>query len=137
MTHALDIEALRKRFTPTWKAYGETTVTVLYDNDRAGEEPPAKFIRFSVRPSGIEYTNLGGDRTRAHTFGRVWMQVAVPIGAHANDAWKLADKAAAIFRRWRSETGDLFCKNIETDLIQDTKHYIVNVKVSYEGRHYT
>lgn len=136
MSHALDIDALRKRFATGWKAYGDKTVTVIYDNDRAGAEPPAKFISFAVRPSGEEYTNLGGERTRIHTYGRIWMQIAIPIGTPHNQAWELADKASSVFRRWRSSDGDLFCGNTETRVVTDTKHYIVTVNVKYEGRHF-
>lgn len=136
MTHAKDIETLRKRFASAWTAYGEKTVTVLYDNDRAGSTPPAKFISFSVRPSGQEDAALGGELSRTHTFGRIWMQIAIPVGDASNDAWKLADKAQAIFRRWRSPEYDLSCGTSETRVVNDAKHYIVNVNIKYEGRHY-
>lgn len=135
MSHALDLEMLKKHFAPAWAAYGEKTVNVLYGNDKPAATDT--FIRFTVRPSGSDDTALGDGRTRTENFGRIWMQIGVPLSAQESVAFKLVDKATAIFQRYRSTTGDLRCSDIETAFRSETAHFIGTVQVVYNSVHYS
>jgi len=136
MSHALDEKALTARFNPSWKAFGYADVTMLYDNSIVTKPAPERFIRFAVRPSGEEDSALGDGRVRSENYGRIWIQVGFPkaFSAKANE---LADKATAIFRRWRSGDGQLRCLEVERSTASDDSHHIVTVKISYNSVHYT
>lgn len=135
MSHARDTKTLTARFSPAWKAYGYSNVTVLYDNSIVTKPAPDRFIRFAVRPSGETDTALGDGRVRVKNFGRIWMQIGVPK-QDAELGSRLADEATAIFRRWRSADGNLRCLNVERDMSSDDKNQFITVKVSYESIHY-
>lgn len=128
--HSTDITALRQRAITGWKALG-TPAPLLFENDRAGAAVPASFVRFSVRPGSEEQTSLGGGRVRIQREGRVWLQIAFPVGTPDAVAWSLADKAALLFARWQSPDSALRCWEAETKVLPDTKHYIINVSVRY------
>lgn len=128
--HSTDIELLRKRAATGWKALG-TPVPLLYDNARADEKVPASFIRFSVRPGSEDQRSLGNDRVRVRREGRVWVQVAIPIGHPDSEAWALVDKAKQLFARWQSADFKLRCWEADTRVFPDAKHYVVSVSIRY------
>lgn len=128
--HSTDIATLRKRAATGWKALG-APVPLLYDNARADLAVPASFVRFSVRPGSEEQRNLGSDRVRAEREGRVWLQIAVPIGTPDGEAWALADKAASLFVRWQSPDYAVRCWEAKTTVVADASYYVISVSVRY------
>lgn len=128
--HSTDIEALRRRAASGWKNLG-APVPLIYDNARANAVVPASFVRFSVRPGSEEQRSLGNSRVRVQREGRVWLQVAIPIGNPDAEAWALVDQAKALFVRWRAADFNLRCWEADTKVIEDTKHYIVAVSIRY------
>lgn len=135
MSHALDFQALRARFTSAWKAYGFSNVAVLYDSSIVTKPAPQRFIRFAVRPSGEKDTALGGGRVRVENYGRIWIQVGIPK-TDLDEGERLAEAATAIFRRWESADTQLRCLEVERDTSIDGEHHIITVKVSYGSTHY-
>lgn len=133
MGHSTDIELLRKRMATSWKALAVPGVPLLYDNGKAGATLPDKFVRFSVRPSIQEQRNLGNQRIRVVCEGRVWLQVAVPVGTPDADAWALADKATGIFNLWRSPDGALICGESKPTVVPDDKYYVISTSVFYRS----
>lgn len=133
MGHSTDIDILRKRMASQWKASGDPAVPLLYDNGKAGVTPPARFVRFAVRPGSEVKSNLGSDRHRVVREGRVWVHVAIPIGEADANAWTIADKVSAVFANWNSADGALRCSEITTDVIASTTHYMIAVKVFYRS----
>lgn len=134
MGHSTDIDLLRKRMAGNWKALALPGVPLLYDNAKAGTSLPSTFVRFSVRPSSETQRNLGNERVRVMCQGRVWIQVAVPVGTPDAEAWAIADKAAGIFARWNSPDGTLRCSVVESKVIPDDKHYVIALNVFYESQ---
>ena len=130
MGHSTDIELLRKHMASQWT---DKSVPLLYDNGKAGATPPAKFIRFAVRPGMETKTNLGNDRHRVVREGRVWVHVAIPIGEADATAWTIADRVTAIFANWTSPDGALRCGPITTDIVASNTHYMIAVKVFYRS----
>ncbi|KKI22331.1 phage tail terminator-like protein [Sphingomonas sp. Ag1] len=128
--HSTDIDALRKRAITGWKSLG-SPVPLLFDNNRADAKMPASFIRFSVRPGTEEQRSLGNSRVRVNREGRVWLQVAIPIGNPDSEAWALVDQAKSLFVRWRAADLNLRCWEADTRVVPDTKHYIVAVCIRY------
>lgn len=128
--HSVDTDALRKRAISGWKTLG-TPVPLLFDNARANAVVPASFVRFSVRPSSEQQRSLGNERVRVERMGRVWLQVAIPIGNPDSEAWALADKAKSLFVRWQSPEFGIRCWEADTKVVEDTKHYIVAVSIRY------
>ncbi len=128
--HSTDITALRKRAVSQWKALG-APVELLFDNGRADAKVPASFVRFSVRPSSEEQRSLGNERVRVEREGRVWLQVAIPIGNPDSEAWALIDQAKSMFARWQSADIGLRCWEADTRVVEDTKHYMVSVSIRY------
>lgn len=133
MGHTTDIELLRKRMATGWKALAIPGVPLLYENAKAGTALPTTFVRFTVRPSSEQQTNLGSQRVRITCEGRVWLQVAVPVGMSDSEAWTIADKASSIFNLWRSPDGALRCQTIETRVVPDDKHYVIAMNVFYRS----
>lgn len=131
--HTTDIDALRLRAISEWKAIG-SPVQLLFDNGRADAKVPASFVRFSVRPGSEEQRSLGNERVRVKREGRVWLQVAVPIGNPDKEAWALVDQAKAMFVRWHAITIGLRCWEAETKVVQDTKHYLVAISIRYTSQ---
>lgn len=128
--HSTDITALRKRAITGWKALG-SPVDLLFDNGLANAKLPASFVRFSVRPGSEEQRNLGNERVRVKREGRVWLQVAIPIGNPDSEAWALVDQVKSLFARWQSPEHGLRCWEAKTTVVADTKHYLVSVSVRY------
>lgn len=128
--HSNDITALRQRAITGWKALG-TPAPLLFDNDRADAAVPASFVRFSVRPGSEEQKSLGNERVRVKREGRVWLQVAIPVGNPDSEAWILVDQVKSMFMRWHVAGSGLRCWETETKVVPDTKHYIVTVTVRY------
>jgi hypothetical protein len=116
-----------------WKAIGPANVPLLYDNGKAGTSLPSTFVRFSVRPSSEIQRNLGTNRVRVVCEGRVWLQVAVPVGTPDSEAWALADKASSIFNRWRTPDGALMCGEVSSTVPPDDKYYVIAVNVFYSS----
>ena len=128
--HSTDIDALRKRAITGWKALG-SPVPLLFDNARADATVPASFVRFSVRPGSEEQRSLGNERVRVKREGRVWLQVAIPVGNPDSEAWALVDQAKSIFARWHNENSGIRCWEAETKVAPDNKHYLVTITIRY------
>jgi hypothetical protein len=128
--HSTDIDALRKRAISAWKALG-SPVPLLFDNGRADAKMPASFVSFSVRPGTEDQRSLGNQRVRVEREGRIWLQVAIPIGNPDSEAWALVDQAKSMFARWRSTDIKLRCWEADTRVVKDTKHYIVAITIRY------
>lgn len=128
--HSTDIDALRKRAISGWKALG-SPVPLLFDNARADATVPASFVRFSVRPGSEEQRSLGSERVRVKREGRVWLQVAIPIGNPDREAWALVDQAKSLFVRWHDTATSLRCWEADSRVSPDTKYYLVTVTIRY------
>lgn len=134
MGHSIDIEILRKRMATNWKALAIPGVPLLYDNAKAGTALPGTFVRFSVRPSSEIQRSLGDKRIRVVCEGRVWLQVAVPVGTPDGEAWALADKATSVFNRWTSDDGTIRCGNTKSRVVPDDKYYVISLNVFYQSQ---
>lgn len=128
--HSTDIDALRKRAITGWKALG-SPVPLLFDNARASTIVPASFVRFSVRPGSEEQRSLGNERIRVKREGRVWLQIAIPVGNPDSEAWALVDQAQSLFVRWHDTGVSLRCWEAESRVAPDTKHYVIVVTIRY------
>lgn len=128
--HSTDIDALRKRAITGWKALG-SPVPLLFDNARANATMPASFVRFSVRPGSEEQRSLGNERVRVKREGRVWLQVAIPVGNPDSEAWALVDQAKSLFVRWHDTVASLRCWEAESRVSLDIKYYLVTVTIRY------
>lgn len=128
--HSTDIDALRKRAISGWKALG-SPVPLLFDNARVNATVPTSFIRFSVRPSSEEQRSLGNERVRVKREGRIWLQVAIPVGNAESEAWKLLDQAKSLFVKWHDTAVSLRCWEAESRVSPDTKYYLATMTIRY------
>lgn len=135
-TYNDDLSAIRTRFRTQWKT-ANPTVPFVYDNEPPVDEPTGIWVRLSVNPGAERRRSIASKKYEQ--IGRVFLQIMIPRTADFagdEDAWKLADSFASIFRDWRSADYRILFDVPETRSIDtDEAYYIILVSVPYTAQH--
>lgn len=91
---------LRQRFADQWG----TTTPIAWPNVDFTPTPGQSFVRFWVTDAGASQVSMGdpGNNIYRHS-GTLYIMIFTPAGQGDEEALKLADQAAAIFRGWQPQ----------------------------------
>lgn len=132
MTNHDDITALRLRFLDAWD---DLTPVIIPGADEADDEPSTAYVVLSVMPNDEDRLTIGY-QPDYEAKGIVWLDIYSPIADKDEAAWSLADRAASIFRDWRSDDGRIRCETASfRNGADEGKFMRLIVNLAYRARH--
>lgn len=99
------IRTLRQRFVSQWGS----DIPVTYDLQPDAPRATGAYCHFRVTRGTTDHNAGSIDTGEATQFGRVWLQVFVPMDQGDALAQSLLDRFGNIFGNWRNSDPEIYC----------------------------